>query len=92
MAENSSSRNAESVTIMGGVQEPEITAAQVRIVLTWRERVAVATCEALAELRQSGCDPDALLQRLPSGSLSPLGLPRQASERSQDEAALNRSA
>lgn len=65
----------------------EITAAEVRILLIWRERVAEATCGALAELRAIGSNPSALLQRLPGGSLSPLELPQPASGQPQDEAA-----
>lgn len=50
--------------IMGSVNDPEMTAAEVRILLIWRERMVDATRDALLELRHEGLDPASTLQRL----------------------------
>lgn len=60
----SRSRNVESMTIMGGVAEPEITAAEVRILLIWREQMVDATRAAMDALESVGCDPTETLARL----------------------------
>ena len=59
-----SSHCAATAGIMVPVDEREITAAEVRILLTWRERMVDATREAMDELESVGCDPTATLARL----------------------------
>jgi hypothetical protein len=72
---------------MGCVDDPEITAAEVRIILVWRETMIVATREALAALREEGSDPTVLLSRLhPAGHAMPVPLPLDPAQESGEAA------